>query len=59
MENTQRKQFVDKINWYKSAIANTNSPYLKRDYQKAVKRMQRELKLYDRLQEQSRDIICK
>ena len=59
MENTQRKQFVDKINWYRSAIENTNSPYLKRDYQKAVKRMQRELKLYDRLQKQSRDIICK
>ncbi len=45
----QRKQFIEKINWYKSAIANTQSPYLKRDYSKAIKRMYRELKYYDKL----------
>lgn len=54
MQNTKRKEYVDKINWYKSAIENTNSPYLKRDYQKAIKRMQRELKYYDMMQKQSR-----
>lgn len=44
-----RETYIEKINWYKSAIANTNSRYLKRDYQKAIKRMRRELKEYDRL----------
>ena len=42
-----RETYIEKINWYKSAIANTNSLYLKRDYQKAIKRMQRELREYD------------
>jgi hypothetical protein len=49
MNDDKREQFVEKINWYKSAIANTKSEYLKRDYQKAIKRMQKELREYDRL----------
>ena len=49
-----REIYVEKINWYKSAIANTKSPYLKRDYQKAIKRMQRELKYYDMMQKQGK-----
>ena len=49
----QREILIEKINWYRSAIANTNSEYLKRDYQKAIKRMQKELKMYDLLQKQS------
>jgi len=48
-QDIQRKQFIEKINWYKSAIANTESPYLRRDYNKAIKRMYRELKCYDKL----------
>lgn len=51
---TPREMYIDKINWYKSAIANSKSPYLKRDYQKAIKRMQKELRLYDILHRQSR-----
>ena len=47
MNDIQREQFVAKINWYKSAIANTKSKYLRRDYQKAIKRMQKELREYD------------
>lgn len=49
----QREILIEKINWYRAAIANTNSEYLKRDYQKAIKRMQKELKMYDLLQKQS------
>lgn len=48
MQDTQRQEYLDKIHWYKSAIASTKSEYLKRDYQKAVKRMYRELKYYDK-----------
>lgn len=48
-QDIQRKQFIEKINWYKSAIAKTESPYLRRDYNKAIKRMYRELKCYDKL----------
>ena len=51
--STPREMYIDKINWYKSAIANSKSPYLKRDYQKAIKHMQKELKLYDFFQKQS------
>ena len=49
MDDFQRELYIDRINLYKSAIANTKSPYLKRDYQKAIKRMQKELREYDRL----------
>lgn len=48
MGNSQRDKFVAEINRIKLAIQNTNSPYLKRDYQKALKRKYRELKQYDR-----------
>ena len=54
MSKLSRDEYIDKIKWYKSAISNTNSPYLKRDYQKAIKRMQRELRSYDVLQKQSK-----
>lgn len=47
MSDTQRQEFIKKINYYKSVISTTDSKYLKRDYQKAVKRMYRELKYYD------------
>jgi len=48
MQDIQRQQYIEKINQYKYVIANTKSDYLKRDYQKAIKRMQRELKYYDK-----------
>lgn len=48
MSNTQRDNFIADIDRIKGAIKNTNSVYLKRDYQKALKRKYRELKQYDR-----------
>ena len=43
-----RKNRVAEIERLKAEIAKTNSEYLKRDYGKALKRMQRELRDYDR-----------
>ena len=54
MENSQRDKFVADIERIKKALSITTSEYLKRDYQKALKRKYRELKQYDRLQKQSR-----
>ena len=54
MSDTQRQEFTKKIKYYKTIIATTDSPYLKRDYQKAVKRMQRELRDYDRFHQSVR-----
>lgn len=42
-----RESFVLEMERIKSAIACTTSGYLKRDYTKALKRMERELKEYD------------
>lgn len=44
----QRNKFLADIERIKSVLATTNSVYLKRDYQKALKRKYRELKAYDR-----------
>lgn len=43
-----REKHVAEINRLKDAIERTNSEYLKRDYSKALKRMQAELREYDR-----------
>ena len=53
MSKLSRDEYIDKIKRYKLAISNTNSPHLKRDYQKAIRRMQRELRTYDMFQKQS------
>ena len=50
----KRQECIEKINRYKEIIATTDSLYLKRDYQKALKRMQKELRVYDQLQKQNR-----
>ena len=44
---SQRDAFIADIARIKSAIKATDSIYLKRDYQKALKRKYRELKQYD------------
>lgn len=41
-------EFVDEMNRLEEAICKTNSEYLKRDYSKALKKMERELADYDR-----------
>lgn len=51
-QDTQREQFLLDIERIKQAIQITESPYLKRDYQKALKRKYRELKQYDRLHQE-------
>ena len=42
-----RQAHVQKIKDIKCAIAKTKSPYLKRDYSKALRRLQKELRIYD------------
>ena len=42
-----REKHVAEIERLKTAIKKTDSEYLKRDYKKALKRMQRELRDYD------------
>ena len=43
-----REKHVAEMKRLKTAIEKTDSEYLKRDYGKALKRMQRELRDYDR-----------
>lgn len=47
MPDTQRDKFVKQIQQTEKALATTKSPYLKRDYEKLLKRMRAELKQYD------------
>lgn len=44
----QRQLVVDKIANLERAILKTKSPYLRKDYGKAVRRLKSELKTYDR-----------
>ena len=43
-----REKHIAEMERLKNLIANTKSEYLKRDYEKALKRMQKELKEYDK-----------
>ena len=43
-----RNKHIAEMQRLKTAIDKTKSEYLKRDYKKALKRMQRELRDYDR-----------
>ena len=43
-----REKHVAEIERLKTAMEKTDSEYLKRDYEKALKRMQKELKEYDK-----------
>lgn len=49
----QREVFRQRIAQLKYASRRTHSEYLKRDYAKAIKRMKKELALYDILQKKS------
>lgn len=42
-----RKAHIDEMNRLADAIYRTESPYLKRDYAKALNRMEKELREYD------------
>ena len=54
MENTQKEIFVNEIKRLQNALYRTRSPYLKRDYQKAIKRNQRALREFERYQREAR-----
>ena len=43
-----REKHVAEMERLKTAMGKTDSEYLKRDYEKALKRMQKELKEYDK-----------
>lgn len=43
-----RKKHIQEMKRLEDAISKTDSKYLKADYEKALKRMQRELREYDR-----------
>lgn len=44
----QRQKFVEEINRLKQAVKETESIYLKKDYKKAIREMEQELKEYDK-----------
>jgi hypothetical protein len=48
MNDTARDKFASEITQLRFAAAKTKSPYLKRDYLKAIKRMESELMEYDK-----------
>jgi hypothetical protein len=43
-----KEELIKEIMRVKEALAKTNSPYLKRDYGKYLKRLYRDLKYYDK-----------
>lgn len=45
--DSSRQAIVDQMARMEIAIAKTTSPYLRRDYAKAVKRLKAELRTYD------------
>lgn len=45
--DAQRQKFEDDIKRLQDALYRTRSPYLKRDYAKAIKRKRRLLRAYD------------
>lgn len=45
MDKAEQRQIAE-INRMKEALSKTSSPFLKRDYSKAIKRMESELKEY-------------
>lgn len=48
----QRQKFVEEINQLRTAVNSTKSKYLKKDYLKAIRRMEIELKEYDAFQKE-------
>ena len=51
---TQRELFKAEIDRMRNAMMQTSSFSLKTDYGKAIKRMQKELAIYDRYQKEAR-----
>lgn len=53
----QRAVFVAEINRLRKAYDKTKSNYLRRDYGKAISRMEKELAEYDAYKRQSRETV--
>lgn len=51
----QRQKFIEEINRLKQAVKETESIYLKKDYKKAIREMEQELKEYDAFQKEYRN----
>lgn len=52
----KRAEHIRKMKKIKAVIKKTTSPFLKNDYSKAYKRMQKELKIYDQLHLQCKGV---
>lgn len=52
--NKSRAEHLAKMNEIKNALSKTTSPLLRRDYQKAYKRMAKALRMYDCFQAKAR-----
>ena len=48
MVDIRRTEFVSEMNRYRQAISQTDSKYLKRDYWKKLKKMEKDLAKYDK-----------
>lgn len=56
---SKRDEFVAEMKRLEEAINKTNSPYLKKDYEKALIEMRKELVEYDNYMNQSKKLIKK
>lgn len=54
--DAQREKHLAEMDRLRDAIARTDSEYLRRDYLKALKRMERDLRDYDRFHAINRNI---
>ena len=54
---SKRDEFVAEMKRIEEAINKTNSPYLKKDYKKALIRMRKELAEYDNYMNQSKKLF--
>lgn len=54
MMSNPREEHIKEMNRLADAIYRTESPYLKRDYAKALNRMELELREYDRYMRENR-----
>lgn len=43
-----RQEIIERISTMQRVVATTQSPFLRKDYQKGIKRLQRELAFYDK-----------
>jgi hypothetical protein len=52
----QREIYIQELKRLKMALKSTKSTYLKKDYQKAIKRKEKQLRIYDNFHKKRSDI---